>query len=92
MLFHAIPLDVGWEFRSGELLSCRYVDVIQVLVRKRVLVEGLANSSSQGLAALVTVFKAFELVVDAFGQTAGHRLTARNYFTVGHDLPQIVFG
>lgn len=86
-----MPLYVGWEFRSGELLSCRHVDVIQVVVRKRVLVEGFANSGSQGLAALMTVFKTFELVVDAFGQTIGHRLAARDYFAVGHDLPQVVF-
>jgi len=62
-----------------------------VLVRKRVLVEGFANSGSQGLAALMTFIKTFELVVDAFGQAIGHRFTARDYFSIGHDLPQVVF-
>jgi hypothetical protein len=55
------------------------------------LVESFANSSSQSLTTLVTVFKAFELVVNVFCQAIGHSLTARDYFSVGHDLPQVVF-
>jgi hypothetical protein len=39
----------------------------------------------------VAFFKAFELVVDVLCQTIGHGLATRDYFSVGHDLPQIVF-
>jgi hypothetical protein len=39
----------------------------------------------------VAFFKAFELVVDVLCQTIGHGLATRDYFSIGHDLPQIVF-
>jgi hypothetical protein len=39
----------------------------------------------------VALFKAFQLVVNAFGQAVGHGFTARDYFSIGHDLPQVVF-
>lgn len=86
-----MPLNFKWEFGGGELLSCRHVDVVQVVIRKRVLGKGIAHSIGKHFALLVAVFKTFELVVDAFGKTIGHRFAARDYFAVGHDLPQVVF-
>jgi hypothetical protein len=62
-----------------------------VVIRKRVLVKSFANSSSQSLTTFVAVFKTFEFAVDILCQTIGHGFAARDYFAVGHDLPQVVF-